>query len=276
MNAELFIHGPRHAFYGKQEESQYCQLFDNSQIKDEKRFVVEIRRGRDGKRYVYYNYCRYANILDIDGRNGAYIGLTIRLDEYYSNLYNLFSVLDVIFNAKVVGLLVKKSGNNYQYIVSDFRNSQQLILDNIERNLGTLLTGLISQEVFPIDSSFATDGIEVVKGLDDNKFSDARMSDIKKTGKLVFTPSKEIDRIEETNKEKQSLQGEILQRDKQIASLTDEKTQLEETIKDKERQIAELISKNENITTNKEKHQSKDKKQRATKRLKKRNNKRKR
>ena len=62
MEAEFFIHGPRHAFYGKQEGNQYCQLFDNSQIKDEIRFIVEVRKAENGKFNTYYNYCRYSVI----------------------------------------------------------------------------------------------------------------------------------------------------------------------------------------------------------------------
>ena len=93
MTAELFIHGPRHAFYGKRDEVAYSQLFDDSQIKDNVRFIVEIRKGSDGKWYTYYNYCRYANVLDIAGRNGAYLGITLRLDVYYANLRNVYTIL---------------------------------------------------------------------------------------------------------------------------------------------------------------------------------------
>lgn len=197
MDAELLIHGPRHAFYGRQEEILYCQLFDNSQIKDEVRFVVEVRRGEGGRLYTYYTYCRYANVRDVDGRSGAYIGLTVRLDAYYSNLQNLFFVLDSAFTSKVVGLLVKKLGNGYQYLVDDFRNSKQTIVNNVERNVGTMLASVISNdEIYPIDSSFNIGGREIVKGLNDLQFAEARLNDIKSSGKLIFSSSKDSEFVE--------------------------------------------------------------------------------
>lgn len=279
MEAELLIHGPRHAFYGKQEDSQYCQLFDNSHIKDEIRFVVEVRKGANGKWYTYYTYCRYTNVLDVDGRSGAYIGLTIRLNAYYANLRNLYTVLEATFYAKVVGLLVKKSGNSFQYLVGDFKNSQQSILNNVEKSLGTMLAGVItSSEVFPIDSSFSTGGNEIIKGLDDNQYSIARMADVKRTGRLVFASSVEIDKISKLNKEfdlrqqalKDDLQKEVSQirgelddanhknnslkeslsqKMGQIEMLQNESKQLKDTIESKEKEKSELIDRIESFSS---------------------------
>ncbi|MBR5677168.1 MAG: hypothetical protein IKX20_03420 [Paludibacteraceae bacterium] len=278
MDAEFFIHGPRHAFYGKQEDSQYCQLFDNSQIKDDIRFVVEVRKGGNGKWCTYYNYCRYANVLDIDGRSGAYIGLTVRLDAYYSNLRNMYTVLEATFSAKVVGLLVKKTQTGYQYIVADFKNSQQTILSYVEKSLGAMLMGVIAEdEVYAIDSSFSSGGKEIIKGLDDNQYSSARMEDIKKTGKLVFASSKDIDLVDELNRgfsrreqilreeqekvisqmrssldeagiRESELRSDLLRSNEQVASLTEQNQSLESISQEKEKENAELSTKLEGLT----------------------------
>lgn len=273
MDAEFFIHGPRHAFYGKPEDSQYCQLFDNSQIKDEIRFIVEVRKAGNGRWCTYYNYCRYANVLDIDGRSGAYIGLTVRLDAYYANLRNMYTVLEAIFMSRVVGLLVKKIPSGFQYIVADFKNSHQSILTNVEKNLGAMLMAIIADdEVFTIDSSFSSGGKEIIKGLDDNQYSAARLSDIKKSGKLLFASSKAIDLVEEMNhefdrrrealKEEQekeiatikrslddagereaSLKDDISKRTEQISQLEEEKKILESNCAAKEKEKEELSEK---------------------------------
>ena len=273
MEAEFFIHGPRHAFYGKPEDSQYCQLFDNSQIKDEIRFIVEVRKAGNGRWCTYYNYCRYANVLDIDGRSGAYIGLTVRLDAYYANLRNMYTVLEAIFMSRVVGLLVKKIPSGFQYIVADFKNSHQSILTNVEKNLGAMLMAIIADdEVFTIDSSFSSGGKEIIKGLDDNQYSAARLSDIKKSGKLLFASSKAIDLVEEMNhefdrrrealKEEQekeiatikrslddagereaSLKDDISKRTEQISQLEEEKKILESNCAAKEKEKEELSEK---------------------------------
>ena len=273
MEAEFFIHGPRHAFYGKPEDSQYCQLFDNSQIKDEIRFIVEVRKAGNGRWCTYYNYCRYANVLDIDGRSGAYIGLTVRLDAYYANLRNMYTVLEAIFMSRVVGLLIKKIPSGFQYIVADFKNSHQTILTNVEKNLGAILVGIIAdEEVYAIDSTFSSGGKEIVKGLDDNQYMLARLSDIKKSGKLVFASSKAIDLVEKMNheferskeafKEEQikelvvikrsldeagereaALKDDLSKRTEQIAQLEEEKRVLEKTVHAKEKEKEELSKK---------------------------------
>ena len=221
MEAEFFIHGPRHAFYGKQEGNQYCQLFDNSQIKDEIRFIVEVRKAENGKFNTYYNYCRYANVLDVDGRNGAYIGLTVRLDAYYANLRIMYTVLDAIFKSSVVGLLVKKIPSGFQYVVADFNKSRQSILTNVEKKLGTILVGVISEaEVYTIDSSFSMRGKEIIKGLDDNRYTLLRLADVKKAGKIVFASSQPLDCVEAVSQESER-NIEILkeERDKEIAQI---------------------------------------------------------
>ena len=283
MEAEFFIHGPRHAFYGKPEDSQYCQLFDNSQIKDEIRFIVEVRKAGNGKWCTYYNYCRYANVLDIDGRSGAYIGLTVRLDAYYANLRNMYTVLEAIFMSRVVGLLLKKIPSGFQYIVSDFKNSHQSILTNVEKNLGGMLMGIIADdEVYPIDSSFTSGGKEIVKGLDDNQYSVARLSDIKKTGKLIFASSKDIDLVDEMNREferrkealieeqakeidrikrslneagerEASLKDDIAKRTNQITQLEEEKKVLEKDALTKEQEKEELSKKLQGLSSIEEK-----------------------
>lgn len=195
MTAELFIHGPRHAFYGPQSEAVYSQLFDNSQIKDDVRFVVEIRRGANGNNYAYYNYCRYNNVQDIDGRGGAYIGISIRLDAYYTNLKAMFVVLESAFNRGSIGLLVNKVPDGYRYCVASFDQVKQQILEKIEKSIGALLSNLYNpSEYLSLDSSFHT-GKEILKAIDDIGAANARLKDLRAYGKIIFastTPTEAV------------------------------------------------------------------------------------
>lgn len=195
MNAELFIHGPRNAFYGASSEIAYSKLFDNSSIKDEIRFVVEVRMSSDGNRYAYYTYCRYSNVQDCGGRNGAYIGLSVRLDSYYANLRAIYTVLEAVFDKGVLGLLVDKTPTGFQYRVEAFEPVKQQILERIERLLGSYLSNLYNpSEFITIDASFKK-GQDIIKGIDDNKYTEARLHDIKSSGKIIFASSVAIDSI---------------------------------------------------------------------------------
>lgn len=230
MNAELYIHGPRHAIYGKRDEDAYFQGFDNSKIKDEIRFTVEIRKN-ENKLYTYYNYLRYSNVTDIAGRTGAYIGITLRLDAYYANLNVVYTVLNSIFSKSVVGLLVKQTSLGYQYNVDNFESSKNEILDKIEKPFGTILANIMSiQEVFQLDSDFINSNIlsqgkYIVKGIDDAKDYRKRLAEIKSVGRIVFSSLQPIEKlqviIDQCEREKQqyaeSKQGEISNLEKTIS-----------------------------------------------------------
>lgn len=249
MTAEFFIHGPRHAFYGKAEESPYCQMFDNSQVKDEIRFVVEIRKSGDGNLYSYYTYCRYANVLDVGGRSGAYIGMTLRLSAYYANLRNLYTILDAIFNAQIVGFLVQKQGNGFQYLVSDFKASQEGIKNKVEKYLEAMLQGgLSNDEIYSIDSSFNLGGREIIKGIDDNQYTKDRLADIKKSGKLIFASSQELDSVTEMNTKfsnikkdiRSELNRELIATQAKLSDTAAANIDLQEKNTKKEKKISEL------------------------------------
>lgn len=230
MNAELYIHGPRHAIYGKRDEDAYFQGFDNSKIKDEIRFTVEVRRN-ENKLYTYYNYLRYSNVTDIAGRTGAYIGLTLRLDAYYANLNVVYTILNNIFSKSVVGTLVKQTNTGYQYNVDNFEHSKTEILEKIEKPFGTILTNILSpQEVYLLDANFINPNIlnqgkYIVKGIDDTKDSKKRLAEIKSIGRIVFSSLQPIEQlqivIDQCEREKQkfaeSKQGEITNLEKTIS-----------------------------------------------------------
>lgn len=209
MNAELFVHGPRHAFYGKQDEASYSTLFDDSSVKDDIRFIVELRKGVDNKWYTYYNYCRYSNVTDIDGRSGAYLGITLRLDAYYANLRAVYTILDAVFNKGAVGLLVKKVPTGFQYLVNNFESSKSSILDKIEKPLGALLSNIMSMsEVLPIDGTFKPGGKAYLRGIDDTQAIERRLAEMRASGKIVFASSAPIEQhqvvIDQCNRDKQA------------------------------------------------------------------------
>ena len=236
MNAELYIHGPRHAIYGKRDEDAYFQGFDNSKIKDDIRFTVEIRKN-ENKLYTYYNYLRYSNVTDIAGRTGAYIGITLRLDAYYANLNVVYTVLHSIFSKSVVGTLVSQtSTGGFQYKVDNFEHSKAEILDKIEKPFGTILANIISlQEIYQLDANFINPNIlnqgkYIVKGIDDTKDFRKRLAEIKSIGRIVFSSHQPIEQlqvvIDQCEREKQkfaeSKQGEITNLEKTILATKSE------------------------------------------------------
>ena len=256
MNAELFIHGPRHAFYGKQDEASYSTLFDDSSIKDEVRFIVEIRKNTDNKWYTYYNYCRYGNVCDIDGRNGAYIGISLRLDAYYTNLRAVYTILDAIFCKAAVGLLVQKVPSGFQYMVNNFESSKSQILEKIEKPIGVLLSQILSiQEVVPIDGSFKTGGKAYLRGIDDTQFKERRLAEMRTTGRIIFASSAPIEQlqafVDQCNRDKQafidSKKQEISHLESSLTSASNEINALREKLSHSEAECERLSDKVSNL-----------------------------
>ena len=256
MNAELFIHGPRHAFYGKQDEASYSTLFDDSSIKDEVRFIVEIRKNTDNKWYTYYNYCRYGNVCDIDGRNGAYIGISLRLDAYYTNLRAVYTILDAIFCKAAVGLLVQKVPSGFKYMVNNFESSKSQILEKIEKPIGVLLSQILSiQEVVPIDGSFKTGGKAYLHGIDDTQFKERRLAEMRATGRIIFASSAPIEQlqafVDQCNRDKQafidSKKQEISHLESSLTSASNEINALREKLSHSETECKRLSDKVSNL-----------------------------
>lgn len=235
MQAELFIHGPRNAFYGQPNEADFFRTFDNSNETDEIRFITELRRSADGRFYVYYSYCRYANIFDNVGRKGAYLGITLRLDAYYANLRNVYTILESAFAKGAVGLLLEQTQFGYQYLVDTFDPS--LIKEKIEKNVGQSLSIFISaHEVYPIDSTFAITGHTVLKAIGDTDNLTGRLADMKQHGKIIFSSTRYVETLQLLEQENQRNTDRLNQ-------------ELEEAKRLNGEQAAEISEKNKRIGT---------------------------
>ena len=86
MDVEILLHGVPSGqdYYGLKEEQKLAESFYTSSIESVK-IVVEARKNGTTP-YVYYTYLRYKNIVGAGGRPGSYIGITLRLDMYYTDV----------------------------------------------------------------------------------------------------------------------------------------------------------------------------------------------
>lgn len=93
--------------------------------------------------YAYYHYLVYNNINDFEGRDGSYIGLTVRIDRYCTDYKTIYNVLDTIYRKKIIGTILQPvNGGRYQYTCQTFEKKDSE-LKEIEKflraNLGTVL-----------------------------------------------------------------------------------------------------------------------------------------
>lgn len=84
----------------------------------------------NGNNCCYYTYLRGNDIIGRDGRAGSsYFALTLCMSHLYTDLINLYNVLDASFNKFIVGSVLKQVSGNYAFITSDFNQHDTLFKD---------------------------------------------------------------------------------------------------------------------------------------------------
>ena len=85
----------------------------------------------NGSNCCYYTYFRGIDIIGRDGRAGSsYFALTLCFSHLYTDLVNLYNVLDASFNKFIVGSVLKQQeSGNYTFIANDFNQHDTLFKD---------------------------------------------------------------------------------------------------------------------------------------------------
>lgn len=142
MKIEVLIHGPRHMLFGPTEHEKYASSFYINDVKEDVRFVVDVINS--SKPTAYYTYARYGKFLDVSGRPGQYLGLTLCVtDGFIPDLEAVYLILDRAFNMDAVGLIVDRIQEGYKYRVDSFSNIMEEISNSIEKRIETMLSGLL-------------------------------------------------------------------------------------------------------------------------------------
>ena len=87
-------------------------------------FVVEVRRDVSGL-CSYYSYIRPQNVVANSGRSGSYFGMSLKVEgRYCTDVYSLFQLFDKIYEEKILGTIIQRSGNTEQYSISSFADAE--------------------------------------------------------------------------------------------------------------------------------------------------------
>ena len=74
-------------------------------------FVVEIRKDDSGW-CSYYSYIRPKNVVANSGRSGSYYGMSYKVvGQYCTDVYSLFQLFDKIYEEKIIGSIIQRTGN---------------------------------------------------------------------------------------------------------------------------------------------------------------------
>lgn len=261
MDVEILIHGvPNgHDYYGPKEEQNTAGSFYITSQETIK-FVVETKKNGN-KPYVYYSYLRYKGVVGAEGRTGSYFGLTLRIDEYYSDILHVYNMLDIMFKRHVLGSLLTLSGEIYKYNTSDFV-SKKADIENIQKELIQLiLSTCVESKFIKIDNSF----INPISNIPNCNIADitdgAMLSTLKKYSKVVLSPDYKSNLEKEYENKMQDAEdrnnNNLTEKDKKISEKETTILSLNTTIKSKDSQIAsleqEIKQKNQELSQYKQK-----------------------
>lgn len=145
MKVDIYIHGVPNGqrIWGTSGDDQVINQFYGAGGEEHTKFLAEVRKS-GGQNYCYYSILKYKNVAAEGGRAGSYFGLTIRMDMVCTKIKAMFQILDMIYSNAVIGKFLKKDGERLQYIVSDFRDKENLcktIVDKIMTMLGQSVEG---------------------------------------------------------------------------------------------------------------------------------------
>lgn len=190
MEVELFIHGvPKgQDFWGIKEDQAYFSNFYAGNKDDEVRFLVETRKSSH-KNYCYYTYLKYKDVVDVDGRAGSYIGVSLRFDTYCKDVVTMFRILETTYNKYVVNTLLQENGNKTKYTVASFAEKNNEIRSIQSSALKLIEFSLSGSDFVVIDDSF----INQPSGIPECNILDCTKENIlialKKYSRVAISPS---------------------------------------------------------------------------------------
>ena len=161
MKVDFYIHGVPYGFSYKGAKDEENVFF--KRYYENRRDINELRIEAvtiNGSNYYYYTYIIGKNVYDGEnGRPSAYLGITVRLDQYYTKAQNLYFLLDSFFNSYLLNQIVTSSNNSYKFLVKEFENNQ--VIEQSLKELETLIgmnfssTDLVKSFKFNRSQSFA-------------------------------------------------------------------------------------------------------------------------
>lgn len=188
-------------------------------------FVVEIRRDISGL-CSYYSYIRPQNVVAQGGRSGSYFGMSLKVEgRYCSDVYSLFRLFDKIYEEKILGTIILRSGNTEQYAISSFADADSS-LNSIAQLADSQVRTNFESDFEDIDSSFTKQyaSTSVYYNLDDVN-SESFFNATRIYGKVFISP-------------------EYASKDARISSLTASDKKYQALKIDYEKQIADLQNEN--------------------------------
>ncbi|MGM9851457.1 MAG: hypothetical protein ACI306_04870 [Muribaculaceae bacterium] len=212
----------------------------HNQLEASDQMLVEIRDAM-----AYYTYIYSDNKLqDKDGRPGGYLALTVRINQYYSYIQNIYHLLEAAFNSYIVGHILEPTAGGYRFMIAQFDQDNRN-LSELEGELNKYLINFSSNHDFvPLAGLKSNSSSEYVK-INPSDATPKKAFDImKSTGKLSvsakYPSAKEADIAQKKDSEIQMVKADC---QKKITATKNESKTIEDANKNLKKQNDNCVAK---------------------------------
>lgn len=157
LNIKLLVHGvPQgHKIWGDgltNDDKALLATFYNGTAYD----VTETMKADIYNGYCYYTFIKGMNVNAADGRPGSYFALTLKTNNYYADVQNIYNILKKAYEKMCIGKCVKENGMTTTFIVTDFQSIDQkfIELQNHVKNYIGIFS--IDSDVMPLPATAGT------------------------------------------------------------------------------------------------------------------------
>lgn len=230
---DLIVHGipqGKNQWANCKFESQFIDGFYH-EYKYENQMVVEVSR-IGGTPECFYSYI-VSGTQDCSGRPGGYFGLTLRMNQVYTDFANIYFLLEATFRKYVEPAMFAKTGKNYQFKKADF-DSFTTTLTEAEKEIRAYLMNFSVNSDFKPITSFgnapATINVQDCQGKDCESL-------IRKYNKIVVTThctsnreASFVDNVSKLTRENTNLNALLKQEKETVQKLQSEKANLQRDV----------------------------------------------
>lgn len=229
-------------------DNRYIETFYGNCTKSNvpAQMLVEIRKTGTAASSFYTYYCGQ-NVAAADGRDGSYVGLTLRISQhYYADIQNIYNLLDAAYNKYFVGTIVDVSGGNTKYKVADFAMKNQTLTDLTKELSNYLHQFSLDADFVPL-TGFLTNGQGEPTPVNPMGYDCKTLENhVRKYGIISVSPhypsKREQDILKKAEADKNALLDKYSNSDKTISTLTQEK---EQALNDK-KNLADMVQQLQN------------------------------
>ena len=191
LNINLFVHGVPlgQKIWGHKgdDDERYLSSFYGPKWDAPEVMKIDIMT-IGGITRCYYSYVKGQNVFDSQGRAGSYIALTLRINAFYADVQNMYSILKAAYDKMCVGLCISESNDSVKFLLPDFQTIDTPIKEIENHILNYISKFSINTDIIDLNE-FEVNGHGTVHNINLHECTKiVAIENLRKSGNLMVSP----------------------------------------------------------------------------------------